>query len=75
MKLPLQTVCSKPVSFRMFSNIWREECSQIVLMKPRSDLCSFYQKNFTSGSTMELTAIEEENIETLKKISLHLETF
>lgn len=72
MKLPLLTVglCSKPVSF----SSWREECSQIVLMKPRSDLCSFYQKNFTSGGTMEL-AIEEENIETYKKTSLHLQTF
>lgn len=62
----------KPVSFRIFSNIWRELCSQIVLMKPRSDLCSFCQKHYTSGGTMAL-ASEEEKISNIEKMKSHLD--
>lgn len=44
----------KPVHARVFTNIWREVCPDMVVMKPRTDLCTLCQKHFTSGAEMAL---------------------
>lgn len=62
----------KPVSLRVFKNIWRETCSTIVVMRPKSDLCSLCQKHYTSGAAMVL-ASEEEKIANVEKMKAHLE--
>lgn len=36
----------------MFLKIWRTFCSDIVIMKPKSDLCAICQKNYTSHSQL-----------------------
>lgn len=63
----------KPVSLKMFTNIWRRTCSSIVVMKPRSDLCSFCQRHYTSGKIM-ASASEDEKMEKLEEMKSHLET-
>lgn len=62
----------KPVSLRTFTNIWRQTCPNIVVMKPRSDLCSFCQKHYTSGAFMAL-ANEEEKMLSIEKMRAHLD--
>lgn len=47
----------KPISLRVFTNIWRETCSTIVIMRPKSDLCAFCQKHYTSGTAMALATL------------------
>lgn len=67
-----EDMVEKPVSLRVFTNIWRQTCSTIVVMRPKSDLCSFCQKHYTSGATMAL-ASEEDKIANVKKMKGHLE--
>lgn len=67
-----EEVTEKPVSSKVFSNIWRETCRDVVIMRPRSDLCNTCQKHYTSGSQM-AQATEEEKMETLMKMRSHLE--
>lgn len=62
----------KPVSLRVFSNIWRDTCSTIVVMRPKSDLCSLCQKHYTSGAAMAL-AREEDKVANVEKMKVHLE--
>lgn len=40
----------KPVSKRVFRNIWLQTSNEIVIMKPRSDLCATCQQHYTSGA-------------------------
>lgn len=61
----------KPVNLRVFTNIWRYVFPDIVIMKPRSDLCSLCQKHFTSGAAMALVS-EEEKLQTIDKMRAHL---
>lgn len=35
---------AKPVSTKVFTNIWRHCCPEIVVMKPRSELCALCKK-------------------------------
>lgn len=62
----------KPVSSRVFTNIWKQICPEIVVMKPRSDLCAFCQKHFTSGAAMALVP-EETKMETIENMRSHLQ--
>lgn len=63
----------KPVHLRVFTNIWREVCPDIVVMKPRTDLCSLCQKHYTSGAEMALVS-DAQKMQTIEKMRLHLET-
>lgn len=63
---------SKPVSCRLFRNIWRQLCPEVVVMKPRSDLCATCQKHFTSGAAMALLP-EETKLQTIEKMRSHLD--
>ncbi|KAG8266542.1 hypothetical protein J6590_108221 [Homalodisca vitripennis] len=63
----------KPVHQKIFTNIWRDICPDIVVMKPRSDLCAICQKHYTSGAEM-ASVSEEIKMQTLEKMTLHLET-
>lgn len=65
-------ITEKPISKRLFRNIWRETCRDIVIMKPRSDLCATCQQHYTSGAKMAM-ATDEEKIETLQKMTAHLD--
>lgn len=51
-------VVEKPVSLRVFTNISRETCSKFVVMKPKSNLCSFSQEHFSSGVAIVLASEE-----------------
>lgn len=62
----------KPVSYRVFFNIWRESCEYIFVMKPRSDICATCQKHYKSGSQIALATVEEKR-QNLEKMSSHLE--
>ncbi|XP_049955342.1 unconventional myosin-Va-like [Schistocerca serialis cubense] len=62
----------KPVSSRVFCNIWKEICPKIVVMKPKSDLCAFCQQHFTSGTAM-ASVPEETKMETIEKMRSHLQ--
>lgn len=66
-------VAEKPARSRVFTNIWRDVCREIVVMKPRTDLCSTCQKHFTSGAEMALVP-EEEKLQTIEQMKTHLQT-
>ncbi|KAG8324426.1 hypothetical protein J6590_092416 [Homalodisca vitripennis] len=40
----------EPVSQCTFSNIWRQTCKDIIILRPRSDLCRKCQRHYTSGT-------------------------
>lgn len=63
----------KPVKLKVFTNIWRSICPDIVVMKPRTDLCALCQKHYTSGAAM-ATVSEEEKMQTIQIMKSHLET-
>lgn len=63
----------KPVSLRLFTNIWRQACSGIVVMKPRSNLCAYCQRHYTSGKIMAM-ANENDKIAKIEEMKSHLET-
>ncbi|KAG8257716.1 hypothetical protein J6590_042825 [Homalodisca vitripennis] len=66
-------ITQKPVHSRVFSNIWRDICPDIVVMKPRTDLCAICQKHYSSGAEMALVP-EEKKIETIEMMRTHLQT-
>lgn len=61
-----------PVLFRVFCNIWRQTCKEIIILRPRSDLCRTCQQHYTSGSKLTL-ASELEKLQNLQKMQSHLE--
>lgn len=68
----LSVLHEKPVSIRVFSSIWRQTCGDVVIMKPKYDLCKICQSNYTSLNKL-LFSSETEKLENISAMRSHLE--
>lgn len=55
-----------------FLKMWRTFCSDVVVMKPKSDLCAICQKNYTSHSKLS-GATEDEKADFFMQCQEHLQ--
>lgn len=62
------------VNIVTFWKLWKKLCPEIVVMKPKSDLCKFCQKHFTSN-TRNLSLSEEDKLEIIELLKSHLGRF
>lgn len=63
------------VSLVTFQRLWRNHCSDIIVMKPKSDICKFCQVNFTSYSRMQWSQkTDDEKQEIVQKTKDHLDS-
>ena len=60
-------------SLVLFRRLWRQLVPFIVTMKPRTDLCWFYQQNVTMISRV-INLSDEEKAEAFPKAEIHLAT-
>lgn len=56
----------------MFYNIWNNFCADVVIMRPRTDLCALCQRNMTSHANLR-GASEEYKCAFYEKCQKHLE--
>lgn len=56
----------------LFYNVWKTFCPDVVIMRPRTDLCDYCQKNMTTHAKLR-GASEEEKEQFFKKCQDHLE--
>lgn len=45
----------------LFYNIWITFCEDVVIMRPRTDLCAFCQRNITSHAKLRGSSEEEKS--------------
>lgn len=51
-KVAMEESQIKPVSDKIFRNIWKECCPEIVIIRPKSDLCKTCHSYYTTGSKL-----------------------
>ena len=61
----------QPISYRSFCRLWQVHASDVVVMKPRTDVCAICERHRES---IKRARTEEEFAEANQRLAMHLET-
>lgn len=62
----------RPLGLSSFKNVWNQFCSDVVIMRPRTDLCAICQKSTEAHSNLRGSS-EEDKEEFFKKCQEHID--